>query len=102
MERLEKLLEFYKKDPKDPFILYGIALEYMSIKNYEEAEVYFKKILEADSNYVPAYMQYAQLKTDLNEIPEAKKLYEQGIKIAKQTGENHAANEMEDFLDELG
>lgn len=99
--RLAALLNLQKKDPNDSFLQYGIALEYMSVKNYKEAEKYFKILLSRDPKYVPAYMQYALLKANQNEIEDAKDLYKQGIKIAKESGEIHAAKEMEEFLDEL-
>ncbi len=99
--RLEALLNLQKRDPKDSFLLYGIALEYMSAKNYEEAEKYFKTLLSQNPKYVPAYMQYARLKENLNENKDAGDLYKQGINIAKETGDYHAVKEMEEFLDEL-
>lgn len=99
--RLESLLNLHKKEPEDSFLMYGIALEYMSQHNFEEAEKYFKNLLSLDANYVPAYMQYAQLKEKQNEIESAKELYKKGIGIAKENGDKHAAKEMEEFLDEL-
>ena len=100
--RLESLLNLLKKEPEDSFLLYGVALEYMSANNFEDAEEYFKKLLTNDSGYVPAYMQYAQLKEKQNDMESTKDLYKKGIQIAKETGDKHAAKEMEDFLDELG
>lgn len=99
--RLEALLNLHKKDTNDSFLLYGIALEYVSVKNYGEAEKYFKTLLSQNPKYVPAYMQYARLKENQNDIEDARNLYKQGITVAKETGENHAAKEMEEFLDEL-
>ena len=99
--RLESLLNLLAKEPEDSFLLYGIALEYISANNFGEAEKYFKYLLAADDKYVPAYMQYAQLKEKQNDIENARKLYKQGIQIAKETGDKHAAKEMEEFLDEL-
>ena len=99
--RLESLLNLLKKEPEDSFLLYGVALEYMSANNFEEAEKYFKSLLTIDSKYVPAYMQYAQLKVRQNEIESAKDFYKQGIQMAKKNGDKHAAKEMEEFLDEL-
>ena len=99
--RLEALLGMYEKDPKDSFLMYGIALEYLSAGNFEESENFFIKLLETDSKYVPAYMQYARLKENQNDIEGAKKLYQQGITIAIEAGDKHAAKEMEAFLDEL-
>lgn len=99
--RLEGLLNLYEKDKKDTFVIYGIALEYLSLKDYEESEKYLKILLENERGYIPAYMQYAQLKEKLNQLDEAKELYRQGIKIAKEAGDRKAAVEMEEFLDEL-
>ena len=99
--RLDSLLKLLEKEPGDSFLLYGIALEYMSASSFEDAEKYFKSLLVADDKYVPAYMQYARLKERQNEIERAKELYKQGIRIAKEKGDNHAAKEMEEFLDEL-
>ncbi|MGA8265397.1 MAG: hypothetical protein WB779_13220 [Ignavibacteriaceae bacterium] len=99
--RLESLLKLLEKEPNDSFLLYGIALEYMSANNFEEAEKYFKSLLKNDAKYVPAYMQYAQLKERQNEIAAAKGLYIEGTHIAKENGDKHATKEMEEFLDEL-
>ena len=40
-KRLEGLLEFYKKDPNDPFILYGLALEYKSDQSISKSRIIF-------------------------------------------------------------
>jgi len=100
-DRLESLLNLLKKDPKDSFLIYGIALEYLSKKDFIKAEEYFKLLLQSDPKYVPAYMQYARLKENLNEIEEAKNLYRGGIKLAREQKDQHAAKEMEDFLNDL-
>jgi Tfp pilus assembly protein PilF len=100
-DRLKSLLELYEKDPKDEFVAYGIALEYISSENYETAEEYLMSILQSNTGYVPAYMQLAQIKEKLNSFNEAADFYRKGIKAAKEQGDTHAANEMEGFLNEL-
>lgn len=99
--RLEGLLGFYQKDPDDPFVLYGLALEYMSENQFKLAEDFFKKLLEKDPGYVAGYLQFAQLKEKENMIEEARELYKKGIKAAIKTGDKKSAKEMEDFLSEL-
>lgn len=99
--RLQSLLAMYEKDPKDSFLIYGIALEYIALEDYEKAEQYFISLLEQDPNYVPLYIQYAKLKENQSKIGEAKELYMKGIQVAKDTGDTHSAAEMEEFLDEL-
>ena len=99
--RLESLLNLHKREPEDSFLLYGIALEYMSLNDFDKAEKYFKNLLAKDSKYVPAYMQFARLREKQNQIGDAKFLYQKGIEVARETGDAHAAKEMEEFLDEL-
>lgn len=99
--RLESLLEMLEQQPFDSFLLYGIALEYMAMNDDEKAEEYFKELLEADPGYVSAYMQYASLKINQNEIEEARFLLRKGIKLAREKNDRKALNEMEDLLDEL-
>jgi Tfp pilus assembly protein PilF len=99
--RLNSLIELHRENPNDSFVSYGIALEYISAKDYKSAETYLKELLKNDEKYVPAYMQFAMMKEKLGEIDEAKNLYLEGIKIAKETGDNHAAKEMEEFLNDL-
>lgn len=101
-ERLEALLRFYEKDPNDSFVIYGLALEYISRKEFDKGEEYLQILIKNDPKYVPAYMQYARLKENLNLIEDAKKLYRMGINAARQVGDKEAVKEMEEFLDELG
>lgn len=99
--RLEGLLSLYEKDQSDSFITYGIALEYLSLKNYNEAEKYLKIVLERDPGYIAAYMQYGQLKEKLNQLSQAREIYSKGINKAKEAGDKKSAAEMEEFLNEL-
>lgn len=100
-DRLKSLLDLYDKDPNDSFVSYGIALEYISQENYKEAEKYLSSLIKNDPDYVPAYMQLAQIKEKLNNFDEAAEIYRKGIEAARNQGETHAANEMEGFLNEL-
>ena len=52
-DRLKSLFEIYKKNPNDSFVTYGIALEYISTGNYDEAEKYLSEIITNDPDYVP-------------------------------------------------
>ncbi len=100
-DRLNSLLKLLEQDPDDSFLLYGIALEHISTGNYDEAERYLSSIIKNDPDYVPAYMQLAQVYENLNLIDKAKNIYKEGIEIARKNNDSHAADEMEDFLNEL-
>ena len=100
-DRLKSLLELYNKDPNDSFVTYGIALEHISAGNYEQAEMYLTSLIERDPDYVPAYMQLARVKENLDRIEEAKEVYRTGIEVARKNNELRTATEMEEFLSEL-
>jgi hypothetical protein len=59
-------------------------------------------LLEKNPDYVAGYLQYVQLKEKENKINDAKELYKKGIEAANKAGDIKSANEMEDFLNELG
>ena len=99
--RLEGLLEYYKKDPNDPFVLYCLALEYVSENQIAKAENFFLKLLEQYPDYIAGYLQYAQLKEKESKIEDARDLYRRGIEAANKSGDKKSAKEMEGFLDEL-
>ncbi len=100
-DRLNSLLELYKKEPDDSFVMYGIALEYISMRKYEDAERYLNRLLDKDPDYVPGYMQLAQVKEKLDKIDEAREVYKKGIIAAKKQNDLRTVREMEEFLDEL-
>lgn len=101
MSRLDSLLQLLDKEPNDSFVQYGIALEYLSRDNFKQAEIYLKRILDKDKDYIPAYMMYARLKEKTGNEEEARKIYRDGIEAANKIGDSKAAKEMEEFLDEL-
>jgi len=73
MSRLEKLKDMLKDDPTDAFVRYGLAMEYRTEEQYEEAE----------------------------QIEEAKATLTTGIAQAKAQDNLHAAGEMSEFLASL-
>lgn len=101
INRLNSLLELHKKEPMDSFVTYGIALEYISTKDFLKAEEYLSLLLKNDPNYVPAYMQYAMLNEKTDNIEKAKEIYRKGILVARELKDLKAANEMEEFLNDL-
>jgi Tfp pilus assembly protein PilF len=95
-QQLEALLA---DDPKDPFLRYGIAMEYSSEGDVETALRWLKDLIEVKPDYVPAYLQAGQALVRLDREEEARAVYRAGIALAKKMGDAHAAGEMEQFLD---
>ncbi|MFT4566783.1 MAG: tetratricopeptide (TPR) repeat protein [Saprospiraceae bacterium] len=92
--RLNHLEELLKEDPKDEFVHYALAQEYIKQENYEEAIKRFDILKSLNPDYLGLYyhLAAAQIEADLPE--DAMTTYETGITIAKKIGDQHALSEL--------
>jgi tetratricopeptide (TPR) repeat protein len=96
--QLQKLLE---RTPTDPFLLYGIALEYKKAKAPRQALEYLQKTISADGSYCYAYFQKGQVLESEGDVPAARQAYLEGIDAAIKKGDAHARSELEGALSML-
>ncbi len=99
--RKQQIEEMLVEDPNDPFLRYGLAMEYVSAGQDDEAVRCFQELLRVASDYVPAYMQAGRTLARLGREEEARELFRSGIAVARQKGDEHAAGEMQGFLEGL-
>src|SRR5579884_2203784 len=99
--RKQQIEEMLTEDPDDPFLRYGLAMEYVSAGQDEEAVRCFEELLRMAPNYVPGYMQAGRALTRLNRIEEARAVFQSGIAAAQKQGDRHAAEEMAELLEGL-
>lgn len=100
MEQLEALL---RQDPDDPFLRYGLALEYASAGDDETSVRMLLELIARPAGlpYIPAYLQAGQALIRLERYEEARQVLRQGIEAAQAVGDLHAAGEMQGFLDSI-
>ena len=101
-DRLEKLRLLLERDPNDPFVLYGIALEHKKLGDAKAAIEFLDKTIAADSGYCYAYYQKGQVLETIGESDAARETYQKGIAAAQLKGDAHAAGEIESALAMLG
>lgn len=94
MAQMEALLA---DDPTDPFLRYGLAMEYVSAGHDDRAADHLLR-LTADSPYVPAFLQAGQVLNRLGRVMEAAAILRRGIDVARQQGDAHAEGEMAGLL----
>jgi len=92
--RKEQLEEMLTEEPSDPFLHYGLAMEYVSAGDDRTAVERFQQLLAVAADYVPAYLQAGQALVRLNRVAEAKEMWGRGVAAARQKGDTHAAEEM--------
>lgn len=93
--RLQKLLDFLKNEPNDPFLKYAIATEYFSQNDLEKALFYFDDLLTQHPDYVGTYYHAGRLYERLDRKEEAIEIYQNGMKMARKVGDNHAYSELQ-------
>ncbi len=101
MDRIEKLKEFLKENPADSFLNHALALEYIKLGDDKQARGLFEAILQREPGYVGSYYHLAKLLERNNETDEAIKVYEKGMQMAKEAGDNHAFGELRGAYEEL-
>jgi predicted Zn-dependent protease len=102
MDRIALLTEVLAQNPGDAFARYGLAMEYANAGEVERALQEFGRLLAAHPDYTAGYFMAAQTLAKTERTEEARKMLENGIASAKQTGNGHAQAEMEGMLAELG
>jgi Tfp pilus assembly protein PilF len=100
--RKQQLEEMLAEDPHDPFLRYGLAMEYVSTGADAEAVRCLHELVAASPDYVPAYLQAGLALVRLGRPEEARAVYRRGIAAAQQQGDQHAWEEMNGLLASLG
>lgn len=92
--RLEKLLEFIKNEPEDPFLHYALATEYLRLNDSATALQYYEGLVKDHAGYVGTYYHLGKLYEALNRLPDAIETYQSGMKVAAAKRDNHAFAEL--------
>lgn len=100
--RREKIEALLAEDPADAFLRYSLAMELDKLGESEESLTLYRGLTRDTPPYVPAYFMAAQQLARLERIEESRELLRDGIEIARQQGNSHAAGEMSEFLAGLG
>ena len=101
ISRLEKLLEFIKNEPEDPFLKYALATEYLRMNKADKALEYYEDLTTNHPDYVGTYYHLGKLYEALGRKEEALKTYETGMKVTREQRDNHAFSELQTVYNEL-
>jgi tetratricopeptide (TPR) repeat protein len=99
--RRQRILEMLADDPGDPFLRYGLAMDHIGAGEYEDADRCFQELLKQRPDYIPAYLHAARVLHELRRDDEARELGRRGVAACRQAKDEHAAQELEFFLDGL-
>ena len=101
-DRLTQLLKLHERDPRDPFLCYGVALEHRKAGRPRESIEWFDRALACDPLYCYAYFQKAKSLSDLGEDDAARETLTLGLTQARKAGDAKAQSEIAELLASLG
>jgi len=100
-DRKTQIEAMLTEDPNDPFLNYGLAMEYVSSGDDDGAVRRFQHLFEVAPDYVPGYLQAGQAFNRLNRLNEARSILQRGLDVARKKGDTHAFEEMSVLLSTL-
>ena len=99
MRQLQQMLQ---RQPDDPFLLYGLAMEHKKAGDAAQALEYLGRVTQKDPNYCYAYYQRGLVHESQGDTEAARRSYRDGLEAADRSGDAHARSELEAALDMLG
>jgi hypothetical protein len=97
-KRLEFLSKMAASGNEDPFVSYGLAMEYRSLSRLEEALATFEALRTRSPEYVPMYLMCGQMLESMGRADDARTWLTSGIAAARAKGDSHALSELEAAL----
>ena len=99
--RRQKLEAMLLASPNDQMLRYMLAMELDKEAEHNRSLELFGSLMNEAPPYVPAFLMAGQLLARLERLEEARSTYRTGILEAERQGNNHAAGEMNGFLQSL-
>lgn len=100
-QREKMFREVLEIDPDDTLANYGIGSIAVEKGEWSLAKNHLERVLIQDSKYSVAYLALGKALKGLGQKEEAKKIWEEGIKVAASKGDLMPANQMQQELNSL-
>jgi tetratricopeptide (TPR) repeat protein len=98
-KRIEVLQQMLAQDPKNSFVRYGLAMEFVKGGTLDRAVDEFAAVIANDPSYAAAYFHGGQALEKLGRLDDARDYYRRGVANAR---DEHARSELQSALDILG
>ena len=95
MNRLEMLEKMVVDRPEEPFVRYGLAMEYKKVARNEEAKACFETLMREHPTYLPAYLMAGNLLESMGDPAGARSTYERGSEVARAASDEHTLGELQ-------
>lgn len=97
--KISKLAGYLKKNPKDSFSKFALALELLKQNDVNKAKLLFESILEQDPEYLGVYYHLGKLYGQIGLLKQSRDLFLEGIVLAKKQQNHRTETELTDALE---
>lgn len=99
--RRQKIEAMLADEPNDTFLRYSLALELEKEGEHDRSLSALRDLMDEQPPYVPAFFMSARQLVHLGRLDDAKTCLRDGMQQARQQGNSHAADEMNEMLTNL-
>lgn len=100
-DRLQEILSLFQTFPNDPFVQYGLAMEYKTLGQLEKAAQIFSQLQARQPEYVAQYLMHGNVLCALKKFVDAREVYQKGQEVAQHAQNFHALSELTQALENL-
>lgn len=95
---MQLVQDMLKKDPKDPFLRYALAIEIANTGNKSEAIQQLENLKNSSPDYLATYYQLGKYYEETGETVKAIETYKAGLEVAKNQNNNKTYGEISEAL----
>lgn len=96
--KVELFAQMAREQPGNEMIWYGLANEYVKLERWSEAAEALGQVIRINPDYTAAYQMLGTALANLGEHVEARRVWGDGIVVAKRAGAWKAQQHMEGLL----
>ena len=93
-QRVEAFRKIVERSPDDPFARYSLAMGHRGAGQLDLAIQVFEELARRNPGYVPTYLMWGQALETGGRAADAAQVYDRGIAVAVEAGNDHAASEL--------
>jgi len=100
-DRIEAIRKMLAEQGEEVFLVYSLGMELASAGRCDEAAAQFRRCLELDAAYLPAYAEAGKALRSAGRLAEARDAFAAGMDLAAQAGDAHLRDHLQAQLDAL-
>jgi tetratricopeptide (TPR) repeat protein len=100
-DRIQAIESMLEKTPNDVFLQYSLGMEYAAAERHKEAVKAFKRCIDLDEGYLPAYVEAGKCLRSGGDLDAAREMFARGMELATAKGESHVRDFIRQQLEAL-